>query len=79
MICSTVAVQMNDLDYCVDSQVALDRGDKFVDAVVTPINGAFVNDVPVPPGGRSALRDGDPLYLACDLIAIVTRDWPVVQ
>lgn len=35
------------------------------------LNGTYVNDVPVPPGSRIGLADGDTLRLAADITAIV--------
>lgn len=35
------------------------------------LNGTFVNDVPVPPGTRIGLADGDLLRLAADVVATV--------
>lgn len=35
------------------------------------LNGTYVNDVPIPPGSRIGLTDGDTLRLAADVTAIV--------
>lgn len=43
------------------------------------LNGTFVNDVPVPPGTRIGLTDGDTLRLAADIAATVRVAKPETQ
>lgn len=43
------------------------------------LNGTFVNDVPVPPGTRIGLTDGDTLRLAADVAATVRVAEPETQ
>lgn len=43
------------------------------------LNGTFVNDVPVPPGMRIGLTDGDTLRLAADVAATVRVARPETQ
>lgn len=40
------------------------------------LNGTYVNDVPVPPGTRIGLSDGDKLRLAADVVATVRVTGP---
>jgi FHA domain len=42
------------------------------------LNGTYVNDVPVPPGSRIALADGDTLRLAADVPATVRTTSPTL-